>query len=94
MWHIPKNVKPEVSQNVAYQFVTGSYIVKDDDLVRRTCYSGYSDDISYDAIESMNWEKASTCFPAWIGRSVDEIKSRLGDDYEIMRKITLTEKSE
>lgn len=94
MWHIPKNVKPEMSQNVAYQFVTGSYIVKADDLVRRTCYSGYSDDISYDAIDSMNWEKASTCFPAWIGKSVDEIKSRLGDDYEIMRKITLAEKSE
>lgn len=92
MWHIPKNVKPKKGLNIAYQFVQGSYVVKPDDLVRKTSYPNtYSDDINYDYVNAMNWESAKTCFPGWIGKTVDEIHKNLGKNYEIMRMVILKE---
>lgn len=90
MWHIPKNVKPKRGLNVAYQFLGGSDILQENDLVRSTGYPNtYSDEINYNYINSMNWEKVKTGLSGWVGRSVDEMKATCGHDKEIIRMVIL-----
>lgn len=91
MQHVPKNVKPKKGLNIAYQFLNGSDILRENDLIRSTRYPNlYSDCIDDDKVNAMNWEEAKNKLPGWIGRTIDEIQAqKYINNIEVMRMVIL-----